>query len=248
MTYCIAWKSKRTVYLISDSARTIENGSGSNKLQKNYTSVGEKSVHSGNITVEEWLHKQFRVDDKFIITYAGDVHLAIGIVKNIRRCFNHVQPLAAFERAIDSVRNPERPTDVQFLFGIREDDEIRLYAYNLNDDKKIVEIEEDKLVQIGSLSDSIYSEKANKMYNAHIRHLNKPIEQFYQFLTFIQSFGIRNYTLEDGAGGLYSGLYLDANGVHWVDDTSLIIYDRNMNNPSEVNIFLELIILFVMIA
>lgn len=233
MTYCIAWKNKEASFLISDTAITTTDKKGKYRPVKSKTSLGENTFHDKNITVEEWTLKQFRIDDNFIICYAGDVERALIIIKTIKKYYIKDNPLYSFEIAINSVRDFSNQDIVQFLFSFRINSEIKLYSYNAKNTKEIIEISENTLVQIGSLSHGEYFEVTNRMFNEHILTLKKSSQQFYQFLGYFQHLGLHDNTLKNFAGGLYSGLFLDTTKSHWADDTSIIIYDRM---PSDLKI------------
>jgi len=230
MTYCVAWKNSQSSFLISDTAITTNDKSETYKPAKAITSLGESSFHNKNISVEEWALKQFKVDDNFIICYSGSVDSALGIIKTLKRYYIKSNPLKSFELAIDSVRSQNYNETVQFLFSFVVDDKIKLYSYNAKNDCSLVEIPENTLVQIGSLSFTEYAKITNKMYCDHISKLKKSTEQFYQFLTYFQHLGLHENTMQKFAGGLYSGIYLDFEGCHWSDDTSITIYDRNLSD------------------
>src|SRR5256885_2350897 len=104
MTYCIGWRNHNTVYLISDTASTIEDKSGKYKPQKEISSMGEKSFATKTLAVEEYLHKQFRIENNFIIAYAGDVDTALTIIYTTKKYFDPEHPLKSFELALDSIR------------------------------------------------------------------------------------------------------------------------------------------------
>lgn len=230
MTYCVAWKSRSTAYLISDTALTINDTSGNYKPVKTNTSIGESTFTDKNITVEEWALKQFRIESNFIVCYSGEVEKALEVIRVIKKFYLKDNPLRSFELAIDSVRNPDQGETVQFLFSFCLNKEIRLFSYNVNHDSHLAEIPEDTLVQIGSLSSSDYSKLTNRFFKDHVLTLDTSAKQFYQFLSYFQHLGLHDNTLKKFAGGLYSGLYLDNAGSHWNDDTAITIYNTNLAN------------------
>ncbi|MEO6733856.1 MAG: hypothetical protein ABIN01_21710 [Ferruginibacter sp.] len=233
MTYCVAWKTKNTAFLISDTAMTTDDKSENNKPIKKLTSFGEKTFHSKNITVEEWALKQFKIDDNFIICYAGAINKAEEIITTIKKYYLKGNPLRSLQLAVDSVRDINIEEVVQFLFAFNSNGYTSLFSYNIDFDNDIKEIPENSLIQIGSLSSSQYpyNEVANRFFNEHVLNLTSPTKQFYQFLSYFQHLGLHDNTLKKFAGGLYSGLYLDNNGSCWNEDTSIIIYNRNLSNP-----------------
>jgi hypothetical protein len=234
MTYCVAWKSRNNAFLIADTAMTTNDKREIYKPVKELTSLGTETYKNKNITVEEWTLKQFRISENFIICYAGVIDKAITIIQTIKKYYNEAEPLHSFQLAIDSVREENNKDEVQFLFAFHLKGFIKLYSYNINFDCQIDEIPEDTLIQIGSLSDKRfdYSDVANRMFKEQILKMKNPCKQFYQFLAYFQHLELHDKTLEKYAGGIYSGLYLNENGAYWNEDTSIIIYNRNLSSPS----------------
>ncbi len=235
MTYCLGWKNRNTVFLISDSAITISGFNSTINNDKHITTLGEKSLENNNEIVVEWLHKVFRISNNVILSYAGNVDLAIEIINAFKKLYNNEDPIKIFKLCLDSVRTTENTKEVSFFIGYNDGYNSRLYTYNYNNVNEVIEIEEDGIFQFGSLSQTMYNDLSKRMYYEHIRKLDKTYEQFYQFLTFFQQIGVHDYTLERNAGGIYCGIYIDNYGSHWPEDTSIILYNRNISNPEQIN-------------
>ena len=234
MTYCIAWKSLDSIYLISDSARTVVDKTY--ESEKSESSMGERSISKNDVHVEEWLHKQFRIGNELIISYAGDVDIAIEIISTTKKYYDNEDPLKSFELALDARRDFDgRPKEVVFLIGVKIHNEISLLVYNYKNSQIIEWVKENEIIQIGSLATTDYKELTAEMFHRHIKKLDNPNLQFYQFLSFLQHYGLHDDTLKRGAGGLYTGIFLNKDGAHWGEDTSIIIYERNIKSSS-VNI------------
>jgi hypothetical protein len=242
MTFCLGWKNKDRSFLMSDTAITTTDKSKNYKPQKSQTSLGESSFHIPGITVEEWALKQFRVDTNFIICYSGNVDVAISVVSTIRKYYFKDNPLKSVQLAIDSIRDNGRNPLIQLIFSFAVNNEIKLFSFNASGNGGFVEVQENHLIQIGSLTSTEYFDIVNMLFYKHILTLPNSTQQFYQFLLFLQHLGLHDNTLKNYVGGLYSGVYLTLENSYWNEDTSIIIYDRNLGNQEikllgRINVF-----------
>lgn len=234
MTYCLGWKNNNRVFLISDTAATTHQ-TGIYRINKATSSLGEPTLEVNGKFVEELLHKQFNIHDELIITYAGDVALALEVIDTIKKYYHYNPPFKTIELAIDSVRDYGlEKIDLQLLLGFKLGNDINFYTFNYNLSGQLEVVHDNILVQIGSMSSSATAQLAKKMFYQHIIKHVQPQKQFYQMLSFCQHFGIHDYTFSKFAGGIYTGLYMDTNGSHWGDDSSIILYNRNLIDPTKI--------------
>lgn len=233
MTYCIAWKSKDSVFVVADSARTVESVHNI-VLEKQQSAFGETSINEEGKVIEEYIHKLFQIERKVIVGFAGNVDIALETIDTFQKYFDHNNVVLSFERSINSVRT-ENGWDVQFLLGFVDKGEPKLYSFNV-DNNGILQ-EEFGLVQIGSMaSSSPYSYLAVKFYNEHLAKLRSSEQQFYQALSFFQHLGLHDHTFKYNAGGIYSGALVNIKGAKWMEDTAYIIFDKNLSDKTQIKL------------
>lgn len=237
MTYCIGWKTKTSVFLVGDSARTIEFPDAEQRLTKPISTFGENSLKSKKYIVEEFQNKCYQVNNKVALAYAGDTDTAIGILQSFETCIDENNVVASFQKAIDSCRG-ER-IEVQFLMAFLEAGETRLYGYNVAQRERLTELT--GFAEIGSLSVTIYSELVKNFHNLAIQKVENDYQQFYKTIAYLQHLAIHNYLYEHSVGGFFCGLMVNATGVRWNDDSSYYLYNLGDHGIYDVDVVKSII-------
>ncbi|MFH0991378.1 MAG: hypothetical protein V1799_15325 [bacterium] len=81
----------------------------------------------------------------------------------------------------------------------------------------------EETAQIGSMR-SYYPEFSDYMIRSFISGTSKPENILGAITAIVQSYGIHSILSEMNVGGAFFGLYLDASGPHWQDDTTYVVY------------------------
>lgn len=234
MTYCIAWKSIDAVFMTSDSV--ITKTGDPKPLNKETSSLGELSISSGNVKIEEGINKIYRISNDLLISFAGDVSLFFQVFENIKKYFYDLGPLKAIELGINSVRTTAI-LELQLLIGLKSNDNLHLYSFNTFWDNQLKEHNDLEFVHIGSLSSTNLGERIKNTFSKNFtkENSNSFINQIYlHFL--IQSYSIYEPTMEVGVGGLYNSAFITKKDVNFIDDTSIIIYEPLANQNTIIPI------------
>lgn len=242
MTYIIGWKTKTAVFLSADQA--ITSGSSQPKLSSEYTSFGETHLIEKNKTIEQRMLKISNILNKIMITFAGDVNTATGVIASFKGLlkfgvgldFKIEKVKSVLKQAIQSSEPIEKSKEFQLILGVFEDDEPFLISYNDDGGKEIKE--HDLIVQIGNIYDKrqgLYPEISEATIRRFINGKAPDEHMLISVNSTLQHYGLHDYLLEVGVGGCFVGCWLNANGVKWQEDTSYLIYDHKFTNPTLVN-------------
>lgn len=221
MTYCLAWKTKRAVFLLADTSVTLNASLSARK----YSSFGELQGMRGKETVTESLLKINVVAKNSAIAFSGDVDLANSIIDTLKTLIESGEtPIPAFRAAICS-NSPFSPSrTVSFLFASFEGNTPKLLHFDSLD--PTVFSDSNDVVQIGSMG-SYYPSFSEYMIRRFIDGTTKP-ENFLAAVTaIVQSYGIHSVLSQMYVGGAFFGLYVEQAGVYWQDDTTYVIYHEN---------------------
>ncbi|SIR12625.1 hypothetical protein SAMN05421840_10989 [Shewanella morhuae] len=226
MTYCVAWKTNESAYLIADSAVTKGNELSEEKL---VTSFGEKQGKQSrnNKYVYEKAYKLYSTEN-VSIGLIGDADFGNSFIELLLlqiECSNDVK--SAINRTLLNYQYFNEYPDIQIVIGLYESGP-KLYTID-NKASPYVEYDNDYVV-FGSQSEDLET-YTKSFYNSFIESWKNELrvgEMAHEFLlikmlALLQVYGMHNYTLDDGIGGAYTGTQINNSGVHTQPDICYII-------------------------
>jgi len=229
VTYCVAWTTSESVYLVADSAVTTVNKLSDERVE---TSFGEKQgkLEAKNKYVYENAYK----------IYSND-NVAIGLIGNAEFGNSFIQLLLSqleFHGVDDAIKKTlinytdlsEAPC-IQIVIAFYEN-EAKLYTI---DNKATPYVEYDNnFVVFGSPSEDLAT-YTKAFYNGFMETWEKEFRvggkaaEFFlvRMLALLQVYGVHNCTLNEGIGGAYTGILVNNLGVQQQPDICYVISGEN---------------------
>lgn len=230
MTYIIGWKKNNSVFLSGDIAITRKSKLN---LRNTQSIFGGELVNKVDLSVNEECLKIFKINNKVIASFAGDVSLALEVIKQLKSYVDEDDPLPMIKFIIERI-NPLDDFSI-FLGVVDKENNAGLYSYNLMGDNKFLEHEEP--IQDGSLG-SKYQKFTTDFCNAIVEEEISDSDILAIVNTVHQNLIIQDNLLEKSVGGIFFGLRISPDEVRWQDDTTLVIYkfkegeeENESNNP-----------------
>jgi len=232
MTYCLAWRTKKSIYMFADSAGSLKG----KKIRPNLPESSFKELHKeyNGYLVQENLLKLFRIRNDVTFCFAGAVSAGQEVANVLQKCLNEYGMKSvknAFELATNSIRPINKENYVEILLAfIDTDKELVLLSYNRNGSLKIVN-EKNDIIQIGSLPKEVKFEFA-KLINI-IKKAHKIKVQHYSvvILSFLQNYAQKINLMKWNVGGVFCSITLTDKGAKWMEDTTYVLY--NFSNGIE---------------
>jgi len=91
-------------------------------------------------------------------------------------------------------------------------------TFNVDGDKRIVEVDENEHVQLGSVPDRYRELTAGLFSSLFTKMPPEPWRQLAVALSIFQSYGINDVLIENGVGGAFCGAFVTATSIHWQGD------------------------------
>jgi len=230
MTYSVAWKTGTAAFIVTDSAVTTPQGN--NNFDENVTtSFRERQgkQDAGNYVYES----AYKIFSQSGIAYslAGDASFGSEFISDIAfRVEMGFDLDAAINGAISNY--PDFKCKPAIEVAVAFYDEQPKVITIKNKRTKFVELE-DGLVLTGSPTKELI-EYTNKFYSVFMEdYLKVPLgsvtdeELLVKMISLLQSFGIHNYTIENGIGGAYTGISVKSSGVEYQPDLCYLISGEN---------------------
>jgi hypothetical protein len=230
MTYSVAWKTDTAAFIVTDSAVTTSNDPNNGESNKT-TSFCEPQ---GRLDTGSYVYERaYKIFSKSNIAYslAGDASFGSEFINDIAyRIELGVDVESAIKGAIDNY------TDFKFKPAI----EITMAFYceqpkliTIKNKRSIFVEIEDSLVLNGSPTKEL-KEYTNTFHSVFMEdYLKVPLgsvsdeELLVKMIALLQSYGIHNYTIENGIGGAYTGLSVTSFGVKYQPDICYLISGEN---------------------
>ncbi len=218
MTYVLAWKSGGKAFLCADSAITID-GEDKSRTYPSKSSFQEWHVFGDKRTVVERMLKIARFTN-VAMAFSGDVYLAdIVIGETKARIAQGNSPREAFQLAIMNCSPIER--ELQLVLCIQGQSYQEVLTFDSSRNCDIEELPDNAWTYLGR-----FDEDLNKLIVNTIDQLlgMPPAVVLTRALAILQSFCIHSPLLSDiGVGGVFSGLWMDSEGIFWQPTTLNII-------------------------
>ena len=231
MTYCLGWRTDDTAYLVADSAVT-----SAEALTSPHTTFGERHHHDEKRSVEERAMKIFELN-RAVVTFAGAEEIGREFVRIVNTVLKGGEaPQIAFQTAANSILSDSGRPSISAMMATFEDGTPKLLAFNKDYDGRVLECR--KCVQFGIVGPD-HTDYVRSLISIAQARCPRPEAQLAAVLGNIQSFSVRDYTLERrGIGGAFTGLYVNQKGISWQPDLCFILVSdavlSGQGNPNEI--------------
>lgn len=220
MSYIIGWKNSRSVFLCGD---TILSANFEMNTYEEQTSFGEKLVKSNAKSHSEAYLKIWVIGKLAVGFVSNDTYEAIDFLEKLNEEIDQNNLFTS----IDEISKKYQPKKSEFLFAFNENGENKLFKY----DSDYGEIYEEKEpTQIGSLPND-YMEQTYEMCSHIIDEeeiLNDDDSLVLANATH-QNLMIVQNSMQFDVGGMFTGLYINSDGITWQRDTMYINYETNLS-------------------
>lgn len=216
MTFCVAWRSGDTAFLVADAAST---STGKAALSSPKSTFGEWHKQENGYTVEESAFKLFRWSN-LAVTCSGDASAIRSFIQAtddrilrglppwlslaLARAAQDFKPSATFEAVVAT----------RLLGKVRL---LRLDEYG-----GWHWVRRDAAVNLGSASQTTRDFVNGAIVDA-IRSGHSPTIQLSSVLAACQSLTVHNDLLAEGVGGAFSGVIVDSVGARWQPDIGYLL-------------------------
>jgi hypothetical protein len=241
MSYVIGYKTRKSVFLAADSAITVDEPLDHYRptlSQRGSTSFGELNISTPNVSVYEGILKIINLGSA-AIAMCGDVSLCRSVIGKLKEALSQINdPRKALRIAIsDNGPLSDGPArEIGLLMAFPQSPTPVLLSYNADGYKRIIEIDDNFLVQMGSLEDKFKSITPQMISELKMFHA-EPHRYLVGCLAFLQSYGIHNYVLEHGVGGTFCGLLTGEDEIEWQKDILFCLHngrDPNIHMVSSI--------------
>ncbi len=224
MTYCLAWKKDKRVYLIADSALS----SKKDFIQKDITTFGEVSGLYGQDYIQDIKLKIYSINSKLAVTFEGDVDIFEEIVEYIYQMINSTSIKDIF-RDIEGTYGGQ-DLNIQLIF-VLYDTKNRIFLFDGNHI-----IEKDDFAEIGSGKDITGLSHNIKSFINYIYPFTLDKNEYLAaIIAYTQLYMLKNDTFRYGVGGVIYGIYLDTK-IHWFRDLEYYLYDDGVEIGDTVSV------------
>lgn len=230
MTYSVAWKTDTAAFIVTDSAVTtsIDHHNGESNET---TSFCERQgrLDSGNYVYE----RAYKIFSKSNIAYslAGDANFGSEFINDVAsRVEIGLDIESSIRGAIDNYQDFKFKPSIEVTIAFY--DELPQLITVKNKRSTYVEFQ-DGLVLTGSPTEKLIG-YTNTFHTVFMDdYLKIPLgsvsdeELLVKMIALLQSYGIHNYTIENGIGGAYTGVSVTGSGVEYQPDIFYLISGEN---------------------
>lgn len=226
MTYILGWRFGQSAYIVADTALTLARPTREERdrvIADQTTSFGELVVRETERVVAEGVLKLIHLD-QLAVAFCGDVRTARSVAEAIAfRLRQGVLPREAVQNALlSNAPFSDSSRQIHLIIGIPASREPILLAFNIEGDQRLHEVQDETLVQFGSILPSHKSLTATLLKQLAVFR-DEPGRLLACALGIIQSFGVHDYLLSQGAGGSFVGLRVGPNGIRWQQDLLYVL-------------------------
>lgn len=216
ITYCIAWKDKKNVFIVADSA--VSSTDNTNEIES--TSFGDLHEKKGDYYVFEGAFKMQTINNSFLISYAGNM-MHIDEVYDLL----HLQLTAGIEieTAFQYIANSISYKDIDIIVGYIDNGLPKLFHYDGTN------CFEKEFVQIGSgVSKESWTFRNEFLLNENKNHRTSATQALTSMIVVMQIYSLKERIIDIGVGGLIFGARIDSEGIHWCKDLTYYIYNSSL--------------------
>jgi len=227
MTYCVAWKSSHSIFMVADTGVTgkasmMDAAPISVSEQQKYSSFGEShSVIEGQYT-DELLYKVHQVNDQLLFGYAGAVALGHELLQLIKSSLQRSENvITAIQLAVASLTPLTKPNSLQAVFGFFMENQPILYEFNGDGAEQLREAFIP--VHLGSARNVLAPVVGPVLQMFIERTCNDDLQLPYA-TSILQHCSVHSSLPSVAAAGAFFGGRLTQHGMAWQEDTIYCLY------------------------
>ncbi|MEA3495700.1 MAG: hypothetical protein U9R42_06665 [Bacteroidota bacterium] len=225
MSYVFGWKTESSVFISCDTALTSSKKEGNLRFSK--TSFGENHIFNEDMRITEEMLKIFQLSNNILIGFAGDNDVAFDTVNNIKillqfRESNIDSLIEIIKQSTENCVPEDNDSSIGLIVGFSDSNNSYLLSYNFDGTRRI--LVHDDTVQIGSISNE-FKILTKKFIEAFVNHPLPDSELLITINSIVQSYGIHDYLIKQGVGGIITGAMLNVHGILWQRDTTHLLYN-----------------------
>lgn len=256
MTFILAWKDKKNVFVTGDAAvtnigvpsKSIETIKSNGKL---ITSFGEPVYFSEDKVVQESVLKVHNIREEFIIGYAGVGNVAVDVINDLEADLEFSK-----NNIVSKIKEAAMiyGSSFQMVIGYYNKKSSVLLSFNLYGNCKVRFHSNNTPIRLGNLRSysliKLVSFEISNLFNL-IKTNNTPDKKLVMASTFMQGVIIRAGLISKGVGGFFTGGYINRFGFYWQKDTGILKFELRKNakkdsrNPSELFSNSQLVVLII---
>lgn len=227
MTYCLAWKKGKNIFMIADTAisMTIDN------LQSEYNSFGEVQGLYRDYYVQEGELKIYNITNKLAIAYSGDIRQCKDIIEIVYKMVADKDiSLIELKELMNNIENSFNSCEIELIFIFS--DRYGKYIYKFSNGK----FDECDYAEIGSGKSIPYFSENIKSITNEFYNVNQTAEYYLSIIiSVVQCYVIKNNTFKAGVGGVITGIMLE-NKIKWFRDLEYYIFDDDIRDANTVSV------------
>ncbi|WP_428307689.1 hypothetical protein [Lacipirellula sp.] len=217
MTFVLAWKHAKHVYLCADSAVTYPSLPPDSDLT---TAFGENSGDSTNSLVDERAMKLVNLGQA-IVGLCGDYSIARRVLLALRDELIHQPPKEAFSAALRDYEPQDDLRKIKLVIAWPQGTEAVACGYNADGGGRIEDLESDHAFRLSGTS--MHRELTIEAIAKVTKSAATPAQQLACILSLLQSYGVNRNYLQEGIGGAYCGAVVTPSEIKWQGDIMYII-------------------------
>ena len=228
MTYCLAWKKGKNIFMIADTAISMN----VDKLESERNSFGEIQGLYRDYYVQEGKLKIYKITDKLAISYSGDVSQSIEIIETVYNMIPDKKDISLedLKKLMNKIENSFNTCAVELIFIFS--DKYGKYIYKFSNGK----FDKCDYAEIGNgKSIPYFSEHIKSIINEFYNINQTPEYYLSMIISVIQCYIMRNNTFKHGVGGVMTGVML-GNKVKWFRDHEYYIFDDDIRDADTVSV------------
>jgi len=218
MSYVLGWKTRSNVYIAADSVTTTTPIPVS--VQSNF---GERQICEGGTSVAERALK-IVVDGDLAIGLCGDFGRARELAGSVFQSYKrHREPEIAMREMIASNGPFPMHHAAQLVVAWRGEPCPRLFSFNHDQRGTLREFGDGEGVPLGSIRAMHKSMTQDLFKRLFVVESEGSAAYLTAALGVLQSFGIHDYLIDDGVGGVFTGLSVSRDAISWQPDLLYLI-------------------------
>jgi hypothetical protein len=229
MSYVLGWKTRSNVYVAADSMIT----SAPTSIDAQ-SSFGERQISEGGVSVAERGLK-IVVDGDLAIGLCGDSQVARSLAASLFRSYRRLRdPEAALHEMLVSNGPFSKGCGAQLIVAWRGEPCPRLFSFNREGCGGLHEYGFGEGVPLGSVRPIYKGVTQELLKRLFVVEPQGSAVYLASALGMLQSLGVRDYLVDDGVGGSFTGVRVTRQAIAWQPDLLYVIDEPGENIWSAV--------------
>lgn len=220
MTYIVGVKLTNAAILCGDSVLTIDRQPKG--ARPSSSTFGERDDVQPSQWAGEGALKIINLGNS-ALALSGDFRRARAIVATYAQLLTlGGPPLESFESAV-LTHGPYSQGEIGLLLAFTDEGAVRLFEFNRDDNAQITEVPDNEMVYFGSVHPMYWNQTMYWLASILLNVTDDVDGLLVSLLGILQGFGVRDYLVPQGVGGVFAGLILGQDGARWQQDTLYVL-------------------------